>query len=507
MFGWGARLIMPGMNISPWILIGVLAYSVTVTLVTNWLSTGLRRVELPSSLTLRSLLDVVASLVWVGLLYVFGVLAIRYIERVANAALGYALFAALGFLLSWGRAVLYRRIHAQRGPAQPTDRTWMVSQLVHNLTYLLFALVLYLVLCWLFSLSVRPILVLPLFIGALLPDIDSRDLLPGRLVPWIPERLERRFGHLEKWHTPAAAVLIAIVLTPLIPVVGVQAWYLIPFGFLSHLLLDLLAPKGVMLVWPLNRARYGVFGGVIESAGCQAERVLAACLAVTAVILLFTVDFGPDQPAPVPAPSYQQTLDSYYSMRGRNQVFAYIDGSQQLSGLPIRGWFELLNASGESYIVLDRFSGEIFRAGRNAVDNVYLNRIVLRSGPSVLVKPFELHLQNERLSDALGILYDMQREPGLLHIYVSGNVMLPDVQSSDSPTLRQDESLTTLRKIQLHEDGSYSLHYLSAAELIRLGNLRVESGEIIIVATYARPASGPTATPLPPLPATREPAQ
>jgi membrane-bound metal-dependent hydrolase YbcI (DUF457 family) len=498
---------MPGMNISLWILIGVVAYSVTVTLITNWLATGLRRVKLPPSLTLRSLLDVVASLVWLGLLYVSGVLAIRYVERMANAALGYALYATLGFLLSWGRAVLYRRMRVQRGPAQSITRASMVSRLVHNLTYLLFALVLYLVLSWLLSLAVKPILLLPLFIGALLPDLDSKDSLPARLVPWIPKRLEGQFGHLEEWHTPAAAVLVAVVSAPLIAVVGVRAWYLVPFGFLSHLLLDLLAPKGVMLLWPLNRTRYGVFGGVIESAGGRAGRVLAACLAVTAIVLLFAVDFGPDQPAPVAAPSYQQTLDSYYSMRGRNQVFAYIDGSQQLSGLPIRGWFELLNATGESYIVLDRFSGEIFRAGRNAGDNVYLDRIVLRAGSSVLVKPVELHLENEFLSDALGILYNMQREPGLLHIYVSGNVVLPDAQSSDGPTLRQDDSLTTLRKIQSHEDGSYSLHYLSAAESIQLGNLRVETGELIIVATYARPASGPTATPLPPLPSAEEPAQ
>ncbi|MFN2219020.1 MAG: metal-dependent hydrolase [Anaerolineae bacterium] len=496
------------MNISPALTIGILAYSVAVALLTNWLAAGLKRMALPPSLTLRSLIDVVASLVWVGLLYVFGVLAIRYIERMPSATVGYALFATLGFLLSWGRAVLYHRVQMQRGPMQPIDRERLVSCLMHNLCYLLFALVLCLALFWLLDLPVDPLLVIPLFLGALLPDLDSSSSLLGRLVPWISRRLEKRIGPLQQWHTPAAAALVALVLAPLIPLIGVQAWYLIPFGFLSHLVVDLLAPKGIMLAWPLSSSRYGVFGGVIESAGCRAERILAAGLAVTAIILLSAVDLGPVEPAPVPAPTFDQTLDRYYSMRGRNQVFAYIDGSWQLSGQRISGWFEVLNASGESYVILDRFSGEIFQAGRNAGDNVYVNRIVLRTGPSILVKPVELHLKDQPVADGLDIVYDMQGEPGLLHIYAFGNLVLFDAQSSGGPALWQDHTLNGLQKIQQQGDRSYSFQYLTATELIDLASLRVESASLMIVATYERPASSPTATPLPPLPTSEgEPAQ
>jgi inner membrane protein len=496
------------MNISPWLMTGILAYGIAVTVFTNWLGAGLKRVALPPSLTLRSLIDFVASLVWVGLLYVFGVLAIRYIERMPSATVGYALFAALGFLLSWGRAVLYHRVQTQRGPAQPIDRKKLASCLVHNLSYLLFALVLYLTLFWLLNLPVDPLLLIPLFIGALLPDLDSSGSPLGRLLPWMSRRIEKRIGHLQQWHTPAVAALVALILAPLIPLIGVQAWYLIPFGFLSHLVLDLLAPKGIMLAWPLNRTRYGIFGGMVDFPGCRPERILAASLAVVALVLLFAVDLGPVEPAPTPAPTFAQTLDNYYSLRGRNQAFAYIDGSWQLSGQRISGWFEILNASGESYIVLDRFSGKIFQAGRNAGDNVFLNRIVLRTGPSILVKPVELHLKDQPLADGLGIVYDMQNEPGLLHIYTSGNMVLPDTQSSDAPTLWQDHTLTGLQRIQQQGDGSYSFQYLTAAELIDLASLRVESASLMIVATYERPASGPTATPLPPLPSSEgEPTQ
>jgi membrane-bound metal-dependent hydrolase YbcI (DUF457 family) len=503
-FREGARRIMPGMNIALWLEIAILAYSVIVTLITDWIAVSFRRVRLRPKLTLRSFIDIVASLVWVVLLYVFGVLAIRYIERMPSAVVGYAAFAVSGFLLSLGRAYLYRRVQERRKPEQRIDWKRLVPNLIHNSSYLLSTLVLFLALCWLRGVPAAPILFIPLFIGAILPDLDSRESLPGRLIPWIPKWLEVHFGHLEEWHTPAAAALVALISAPLIPLIGVQAWYLVPFGFLSHLLFDLLAPQGIMLFWPLSRTRYGVFEGVIQSPGCRAERLLTAGLAFIAILLLFVVDLGAAKPTPTPAPSYQQTLDRYYSMRGINQVFAYIDGSWQLSGQPIRGWFEILNASGDTYIVLDRFTGEIFTAGQGASDNVYANRIVLQTGPTVLVKSVESHLENQALADALGIVYEMQAEPGLLHIYATGSV-LPVPQAGEGLALQQDYSLTTLQKIQAQQDGSFRLYYLSAAELIQLANLRVELGDLIITATYARPASGPTATPLPPLPVDEEP--
>jgi membrane-bound metal-dependent hydrolase YbcI (DUF457 family) len=498
---------MLGMNIDSWTLAGILAFSVTITLLSDWLVAGFKRPRLPGRVTLDDIVTVLANLIWIALVSVFGVLAIRYSERMTNAVSGYLLFAALAFLLSWVRAYLHRRTKDQRESRQPADRQALTSTLVHNLTYLLFASVLYLGLFGLLRLPVDPILFIPLCAGALLPDLDSRDSLPGRLVPWASQKFEHRLGHLEEWHTLAGAALVALATTPFIFLFGTQAWYLIPFGFSTHLLLDMLAPQGIMLLWPLSRTRYGILGGVIRSPGCFAERMIATGLAITGLILLFAVDLGRPEPPPAPTLSYQQTLDRYYSMRGRTQVFAYIDGSWQISGQPISGRFEILNASDQSYIVLNRYSGKIFTAGRTAEDNVYLRRIILQDGPSVLVKPVEIHLEHQPLSDALSILYEMQGESGLQHMHATGDLLLPVPQNAVNPTLQADFGQTSLRKIRSHGLGHYSLHYLSAAELIELADLQVETADLVIVATYARPATGPTVTPLPPAPSATEPAQ
>ena len=498
---------MFGMNIAPWTLVGVLAYSLTITLVTNWLVTGFKWPELPRRVTLNGIITILVNLIWIAVVYVFGVLAIRYIERMANVIFGYLLFATLAFLLSWVRAYLYQRIQDQREPRQVAARQGLASVLVHNLTYLLFASVLYLGLFRLLRLPVDPILFIPLYIGALLPDIDSHDSLPGRLVPWVSRKLEDRLGHLEEWHTLAATALVALLAVPLLLLFGTQAWYLIPFGFSTHLLLDMLAPQGIMLFWPLSRTRYGILGGVVKSPGGSAERIIAVSLAIAGLILLLVVDLDQPKPPPTPTLSYQQTIERYYSMRGKTQVSAYIDGSWQVSGRPLSGRFEILNASDESFIMLDRYSGKIFTAGRTADDNVYPNRIILQTGSPVLVKPVEVHLEHQRLSDALNIAYEMQREPGLQHIHITGDLLLPVLQNVISPTLQADYSQTSLRKIRSHNLGHYSLHYLTAAELIELADVEVETADLVIVATYARPATGPTVTPLPALPSATEPAQ
>ena len=485
------------MNIDPWILAGILAYSITVTQVTNWLVSGFERPKLPHRVSLTSAVSVLANLLWIFLVTASGVLASRYAERMGNVILAYKLFGMAGFLLSWVRAHLHHRVQSSFSERR-FDWQQIAPVLVHNLTYMLFASVLYVATLGLLNQPVDPLLLIPLCIGALLPDLDSRDQLAGRLIPCFAKRLETRLGHLEAWHTPAAAALLTLITWPLSLIFGVQAWYLIPLGFLSHLLLDLLAPRGIMLLWPLRNTRYGVLGGMIQAPGCHADRVIAAGLAVIGLILLFAVDLGRPEASPAPAPSYAQTLEHYYSLRGKNQVFAYIDGSWQTSGLPISGWFEILNARDQSYVVLDRYSGDIFTAGLTSEVNVYLNRITLRSGSSVVIKPVEVHLEHQSLGDATAIVYEMQRDPGLQHIYVTGDIALSTLHDTTGSGLQADHAQNHLQKIQEQDTGRFSLQYLSAAELIAIADLQVETADLIIVGTYTRPATGPTVTPLPP---------
>jgi len=482
---------------SPWILIGILAYAVSTTLLSNWLVRRHSRPRFPSKVSGQVLVDVAANLVWTALLWFYGWVGIRYIERVNNMALGCLAFALFGFLLSWVRASLFRRIQDQRQPVSAIDGQALVREIVHWSSYLLWSLIIYFALCWLLNQPVEPLLFIPLWIGALLPDLDTPDSPLGRLLPWLSRRLEGCLGHLETWHTLGANVLVALLAAPLAWLFAGRVWYLIPLGFFSHLMLDLLGPRGVMLIWPLTRTRYAIFRGAIQSRGGRAERLLVAGLAIVGLMLAAVTDLNKPQPVAAPSPTYQQTVDRYYTLRGRIQVFVYIEGSWQASGRPVSGRFEILNAAGESFVMLDRFSGMVFSAGRHKEDNVYLDRIVLQSGPAVTVKPVEVRLERQPLSDILDMLYEMQAEAGLQHIYVSGELLLAAGQPVTASMPKADYSQTSLRRIQMHEAEHYSLRYLTAGELIDLAGLQVEFADLVIVATYVSPAAGPTVTPLP----------
>jgi inner membrane protein len=467
-----------GMSFDLWVVLGLMAFSVIVTLGTDWLAARFQHATPEWG---RAPGPILASVIWIVLIAAAGLLAVRYIERIDPAAVGYLVFGLGAFLLSLLRAFLYR---------PPTTRVQVLSSyLVHNLLYLLAAANLYLALSWLSGHPAKPLLLIPLFFGALLPDLDTHASPLGRLVPFISRRLEAWLGHGQEWHTPAAAALVALITTPLLVIANAQVWYVLPLGFLAHLIVDMLTPQGLMLFWPITRRRYFLFGFLNEPGG-PAERRLGAGLIVVLAALLLVVDWGPEPAPPVAQLTYTQNVERYYSLRGRNRVFAHIEGSWQVSGRRWGAYLEILNATGDSFILWDSFTGEIFTAGRAPEDNFYLSSISLVTGEAVRVKPVEVGLENERLAEALPVVYQMQREPGLLYIYISGDVITPE-------RLRTDYVQTSLRKVQAQDTGQYSLHYLTGAELIEMAAIEVEQAALVITATYATSPAGPTATPLP----------
>jgi membrane-bound metal-dependent hydrolase YbcI (DUF457 family) len=482
---------------SPWILFGLLVFSVAVTLVTSWLVRHWRGSPAPG-LTAPTVL---AGLLWVAVVFAAGLVAARYAERMKIPVMGYLLFGALACALSLVRAVLYVRASSQ-GRARP-EATWnqAAGRIAHTLRYLLWSAVCFLALSWLAQRYAEPILFIPLAFGALLPDLDTPDSLLGRLLPFLSRRLSARAGHLQEWHSLGAAALVGAVTAPLILVVGTPSWAAIVFGFVLHLALDLLGPGGVMLAWPLSRKRYSI-PGRLGAAGTEAsDRRLTLVLAAGTLFLLLAVDLGQPPPAPTPAPPYEEILEQYYSLRGRNQVVAAVEGTWQATGRRIRDRFEILNGVGDSLIMLDRFTGKVFSAGRGAGDNLYLNSIRLEPGSPVKVQAVEVQLNDQTLAAALPAIYEMEREPGLQHIYVSGDLVLPPAREEDGPPLPLSYAQTSLRQIQAKDpaDGSnrYSLQYLGASEFIELASVEAQIADLVIVATYTDPAAGPTPTALP----------
>jgi membrane-bound metal-dependent hydrolase YbcI (DUF457 family) len=436
-------------------------------------------------------LRLIAELFWILLVFSACIIAARYVERLNHPLVGWLLFGGLAFLTSLARARLFLRI---------SDKTaeGIVRGVGHVLVYLLAASAVYLLICLLGDQRADLALMLPLWLGALLPDLDSRLSLLGRLLPFLSRRLEARLGRSGSWHSLATNLVLALMSMPLIFLFDWQVWAVLWLGFFVHLFVDLWRPQGIPLLWPLSGRRVRILG-VLDALG-DGEWILVAALATAITLLLFPVELGRPVPPSAPTPTYEQSVDRYYSMRGRNLVYAWVEGSWQASGRRIRGTFEVLNVVDESFVMLDRYDGKVFTAGRSPTDNLYVNRISLSEGASVRIKPVEIQLEGAHLRDALPVLYQMQDEAGLQHIYISGDLFVSETGETVRKKMRGDYAQTSLRKVEAHGNGHFTLRYLTAAELIELADIYMDYIDLVITAVYETPASGPTATPLPGFP-------
>lgn len=477
-----------------------LLLGLAIALLTDWLA---GRLHYGPSSSAWSLTAVLARLVWAAILAAGAFIAVRYSERLARPGIGYAAFGLVGIALSLTRAILFRHAQAQT-PKLTLDTFQILALTLHNATYVLLAATFYLVLALLARQAVQPLLLLPLAVGALLPDLDSQSSLPGRLLPFVSRRLEARLGHRGKWHSLGINAAIAILTLPLLLISGWLLWAAISLGFLAHLLVDLLDREGLTIFWPLSHTRY-FLGSPRTRAGSSVRHRLAMALLALIVILAYAgIRYAP-QPPPAPIPSYDDTVDRYYGLRGRVLVFADVEGTWQMTGQRIYGRFEILNAVGRSLVMLDRYTGAVFSAGRDPTDNMYVNGIALAPGSEAHIKPVELRLEKQRLAEALPVIYTMQQEPGLQHIFVSGEIVLAESAAVDVGSITLDNSQTQLRKIAADTSGHFTFRYLTASELIGLANVEVEAADLVIVATSTGAETTATATPLPsPPPATED---
>lgn len=480
-------------SLSVGFLYGLASLSAIMTLGADWIAARLRGQRWSPFATLGQAVD---HGLWALLMFAVLVVGMRYAERLPAAVAGNVVLGLAVLFLSVIRAILYRRA---KKDSEAQDLS--VSDAVHSLTYVLFSFLLYLGLALVLHRSVWPVLLLPLAFGSLLPDLDSRTSLVGRLLAPLAARLEARTGHGGPWHSPVAAALVALVSAPLLRLLSFEAWLLIPCGFLSHVLLDTARPKGTMLFWPASARRYFISGS-LGGRGSTAERRFFLVLAAATVAALIAADLRPPQASPVVVASFEESLNRFFSLRGRYLVFADVDGTWQATNRRVSARYEVLSGVGQSLVMLDRYAGQVFLAGRQAQDQLYLNGLSIVAGSAVRVKPAKYYLRDQLLADSLPVIYQMQAEPGLQHIFVSGTVTLPSDGAGGTSELVAGESLTRLPGIVHKDDREFELQYLTASQLIDLATIRVLEGELVMVATYLLQASGPTVTPLPQLAST-----
>lgn len=82
--------------------------------------------------------------------------------------------------------------------------------------------------------------------AALLPDLDKRDGMVGRWLPWISGPIEYWVGHRTATHSLLASVVMALLVWPLPEGFRIA----LVAGFASHPIADMMTPAGVAWFWP-----------------------------------------------------------------------------------------------------------------------------------------------------------------------------------------------------------------------------------------------------------------
>ncbi|NBV83036.1 DUF4184 family protein [bacterium] len=222
-------------------------------------------------------------------------------------------------------------------------------------------------------------IVLCAILGSLAPDIDHPTSTIGRLVPWISKPIERKYGHRAVTHsligTVVATIVFAIILSiaalvlqqvlnhqismAMIPIslkilhltltdiIRLTASFSI--GYASHIVLDMLTPRGVQLLWPNpNRDVWFKNSLQIETAS-KGEIPVALVGTVLLALALPLSQYGPMTALRWFLATPEAAIAEYKT--SPTATFVEFDGIWSATKQPIKGTAEILDVQNKRLVV------------------------------------------------------------------------------------------------------------------------------------------------------------
>jgi len=86
-------------------------------------------------------------------------------------------------------------------------------------------------------------------LASTLPELDHERSEIGQLLKPLSKRIARRYGHRTFTHSFVALGVLGLAASPLLWIAP-ELWWGLLLGYFSHMILDVLTPKGVCLFWP-----------------------------------------------------------------------------------------------------------------------------------------------------------------------------------------------------------------------------------------------------------------
>jgi len=216
-------------------------------------------------------------------------------------------------------------------------------------------------------------------LGSMAPDLDYTKSTIGQISPWISRRIETRFGHRTVTHSLLGTLVASITFTILIaililvlrltlpdsqpiPFLTAPDWWIpltIPslirmsaaflIGYISHLILDMLTPKGVQLFWP-RLSRDVIFQNSFRIETASKHEIPVFLLGLVLLASAFPLSqYGPMTAFRWILATPEAAMAEFKSSTNRTDV--EFDGYWTATKTPIHGTAEILEVHNKRLVI------------------------------------------------------------------------------------------------------------------------------------------------------------
>ena len=279
---------------------------------------------------------------------------------------------------------------------------------------------------------------LTVLLGSLLPDIDTEKSPISRMIPLIPNLIQKRFTHRTLTHSlfglaclAAGFFLLLFALSRFLALFGIHISIshlkflsmLLGTAIFSHHLLDCLTISGTPFLYPLIQESFGYPSHEIhrlDSDDKRAEIIISVVSLVLFAWFLPTARDGAETSLRNAIGRFRQLHAIYNDVVNQEVVLQY-DGYSASNKSPISGKALILSATPSTFIAL--MDGKVLEIGQSSGD-IRLVKGTCRA-LDIAPKDTSWKVVDEKLADIIDPFDEDVRISGDLHANMSFEVVRP----------------------------------------------------------------------------------
>jgi inner membrane protein len=298
-------------------------------------------------------------------------------------------------------------------------------------THITFAEFLYLLLLTTTGVALNAINALVVAVASTLPDIDTAASYPGKLLPVVSKRLERRFGHRTFTHSVAFIVALAVLLLP-VRLVSADIFVCILAGYSSHPFLDTMTVHGVKLFYPLSSSKC-VFPLEVNNphryriqSGSKMDRTLGVFFLLGCIPVFLIAHQGYERFIRSTQKNIESAVRDYNEFSRDNLVLANATAYNMLTKQPFSGTVEIIGALNPSTLIFKGSDGDLHTLGKDFEADFVADGILCEKGRPAqsVVRSFDL--SNQLLSQITSYLDTSLENYFFGDLSTSDKVSLPE---------------------------------------------------------------------------------